>query len=132
MNKQQRLRNVAEGLLAGLVAVGFDGPFRWAHHQWEGAFYKAWRDWPPASRNPEYFPRFKVGGSADGRISQARELLWEVKRTSPFHGYDQQPLNPSPMGLDPQEYLAIRAEGATPQEWMALARTFLAEMNPAD
>lgn len=43
MTKQQKLRNTAEGLLAGLAGVGFACPWTWAHHQWEGAFYRAWR-----------------------------------------------------------------------------------------
>ncbi|MEI2826209.1 MAG: hypothetical protein V9F04_07265 [Dermatophilaceae bacterium] len=36
MNKQQKLRNIAEGLLAGLAAVGYQGPWRWAHHELGG------------------------------------------------------------------------------------------------
>ncbi|GAA4695816.1 hypothetical protein APR04_002610 [Promicromonospora umidemergens] len=92
MNKQQKLRNTAEGLLAGLTAVGFKGPWRWAHHEWEGAFYRAWSDWPPA-RDTEVFRAFQVGGSADGRTSQARDILFTVKSTSPFDGYDRGPLN---------------------------------------
>lgn len=34
MNKQQKLKNTAEGLLGGLAAIGFRGPWRWAHHEW--------------------------------------------------------------------------------------------------
>lgn len=128
MNKQQKLKNTAEGLLAGLAAVGFEGPWRWAHHQWEGAFYHAWRNWP-AARDIKVFRTFRVGGSADGRMSQARDILFAVKSTSPFDGYDRGPLNPAPRGLTPEEYLEIWVEGATPQEWMDLARSFLAEMN---
>jgi hypothetical protein len=128
VNKQQKLKNTAEGLLAGLVAVGFKGPWRWAHHEWEGAFYRAWRMWPPA-RNTQIFRTFQVGGSADGRTSQARDILFAVKSTSPFYGYDRGPLNPAPRGLTPEDYLQISVDGATPQEWTDLARAFLAEMN---
>lgn len=128
MNKQQKLKNTAEGLLAGLAAVGFKGPWHWAHHEWEGAFYRAWRTWPPA-RDAQIFRTFQVGGSADGRTSQARDILFAVKSTSPFDGYDRGPLNPAPKGLTPEEYLEISVEGATPQEWMDLARSFLTEMN---
>lgn len=124
MTKQQRLRNVAEGFLGGGVAVGFEGPFRWAHHQWEGSFYRVWRNWPPAARAPRDFPAFQIGGSANGRTSQARDMLWQIKRTSPFEGFKQQPLNPSPMGLTPEEYLEIWVKGATPDEWKNLARAF--------
>ncbi|GAA3510435.1 hypothetical protein GCM10022262_38090 [Georgenia daeguensis] len=128
LNKQQRLRNAAEGFLAGLVAAGFEGPFTWAHHQWEGPFYRVWNQWPPASRRPQIFPRFQVGGSADGRTSQARDMLWQIKRTSPFAGHKEGPLNPAPNGLTPAEYLEISVEGATPDEWVELARDFLREM----
>lgn len=127
MNKQQKLRNTAEGLLAGLAAVGFEGPWRWAHHEWEAAFYRAWRAWPPAS-NTAYFRKFQVGGSADGRTSQARDILFTVKSTSPFYGYDRGPLNPKPMGMTPEEYLEVWVEGATPQEWMDLAGALLTEL----
>lgn len=128
MNKQQKLRNTAEGLLGGLAAVGFHGPWRWAHHEWEGAFYRAWRDWPPSS-NRDVFRTFRVGGSADGRTSQAREILFTVKSTSPFYGYDREPINTKPMGLTPEEYLDIWVEGARPEEWMTLARGFLVEVD---
>lgn len=128
MNKQQKLRNIAEGFLAGLAAVGYQGPWRWAHHEWEGAFYQAWREWPPSS-NGDAFRTFRVGGSADGRTSQAREILFAVKRTSPFYGYSQTSINPKPMGLTPEEYLDIWVDGASPQEWMALATKFLAEID---
>lgn len=130
MNKQQKLRNTAEGLLAGLAAIGFQGPWRWAHHQWEGAFYQAWGAWPPA-KNVQAFRTFRVGGSTDGRTSQARDILFTIRRTSPFASYDCEPLNPAPHGLTPEEYLEIWVEGATPQEWMGLARAFLAEMGEA-
>lgn len=129
MNKQQRLRNAAEGFLAALVAVGFEGPFRWAHHQWEGSFYRAWRNWAPAVRTPRDFPKFGLGGSADGRTSQARDMLWQIKKTSPFDGFDRQPLNASPMGMTPEEYLESWVEGATPEEWKELARAFLENMS---
>lgn len=127
MNKQQKLKNTAEGFLAGLVAVGFEGPWRWAHHQWEGPFYRAWAKWPPSS-DTTVFRKFQVGGAADGRSSQARDLLFAVKSTSPFDGYDRSPLNAAPRGLTPEEYLEIWVEGATPQEWKDLARLFLTEI----
>lgn len=128
MNKQQKLKNTAEGLLAGLAAIGFEGPWRWAHHEWEGAFYRAWRTWPPAGDDAT-FRTFEVGGSADGRTSQARDILFALKGTSPFAGYDQRSLNHAPAGLTPEEYLEVSVEGASPQEWMDLARSFLKEMN---
>lgn len=128
MNKQQRLRNIAEGLLGGLAAVGFEGPWVWPHHRWEGAFYRAWRSWPPSTRS-DVFRTFKVGGSADGRTSQGRDILFSVKRTSPFAEFRSMPLTQEPMGLSPEEYLEIWVEGATPQEWMDLARLFLQEMD---
>jgi hypothetical protein len=128
MNKQQRLRNCAEGFLGGLAAVGFEGPFRWAHHQWELSFYWAWDRWAPATRSPRTFPTFQVGGSANGRTSQAREILWTINRNSPFDGYDKGPLNVAPRSLTPSEYLEDYVEGASPAEWMELARAFLAKM----
>lgn len=128
MNKQQKLKNTAEGFLGGLAASGFTGPWRWAHHEWEGAFYRAWGSWAPAS-DTAVFRAFRGGGSANGRTSQARDLLFSMKSTSPFNGYNQGPLNPTPFGLTPEEYLEIWVEGATPREWMDLARTFLVEMD---
>jgi hypothetical protein len=128
MNKRQKLRNIAEGFLAGLAAVGFQGPWRWAHHEWEGAFYRACREWPPSSR--DVFRKFGVGGSADGQTSQAREIPLTVKGTSPFYGFDQKPINAKPMWLTPEEYLDVWVEGSSPQEWMALATRFLAVMEP--
>ncbi len=127
INKQQKLKNTAHGLLAGMVAIGFEGPWRWAHHQWEGPFYRVWRAWPPAS-NTECFRTFQVGGSANGRTSQARDILFAVNRTSPFDGFNREPLNKHPMGMSPQEYLEDYVEGATPQEWMDLAAALLAEL----
>lgn len=132
MTKQQRLRNVAEGFLAGLVAAGFDGPFRYSHLDWELPFYRAWRAWAPASRPGADFPKFEVGGSADGRTCQVRETLWQVKRTSPFSEYRSQPLTAAPMGLPPEEYLEIWVKEATPQEWVDLARCFLAHLSDSD
>src|ERR1035437_2776731 len=64
MSKTQRLRNAAEGFMGGLLLCGFSGPWVWAHHEWEGAFYKAWRTWPPKDRAPKSFPTFKLGGGA--------------------------------------------------------------------
>lgn len=82
VTKTQKLRNLAEGFMAALVECGYRGPWRWAHHQWEGAFYRVWNDWEPHSS--DVFPRLELGGSANGRSSQARAILWELKRTSPF------------------------------------------------
>lgn len=125
MTKQQRLRNAGERFLAGLAAVGFSGPFEWSHHQWEGAFYRAWNQWPPASRTPAVFPRFAVGGASDGRTSQARDMLWQIKTTSPFHDFRNSELTTTPHGLSPAEYLDIWTEGANAEEWQDLARRFL-------
>ena len=122
--KPQRLRNTAEGFMAGLVGAGFDGPFRWAHHQWEGPFYRAWNDWTPRLRQPEEFPRFRVG-AAGGTFSQARELLWQLKRGSPFHAYGTEALPEYPHGLSIEDYLAISVRGASPAEWIALSAGFL-------
>ena len=127
MNKTQRLRNAAEGFMSGLLVCGFTGPWVWAHHEWEGAFYKAWRMWPPKDRTPQLFPTFKLGGGA-GATSQARDMLWQLKRTSPFHDYGTRLFPQEPFGLPPHEYLEIHVEGATPQEWRQLAHSFLAVM----
>jgi hypothetical protein len=127
VTKQQRLRNTAEGLMAGLVANGFPGPFRYSHLHWELPFYRAWARWAPAQRNPSAFPAFEIGGH--GKSSQARELLWQLKRTSPFHGYDNGPLPIQPRGLTVEEYLEIWVSDASPQEWIALAADFLAELD---
>jgi len=127
VDKQQKLRNTAEGLLAGLIAIGFQGPWRWSHHRWEEAFCQAWGAWEPA-KDPQVFRTFSMGGSANGRTSQAREIFSAVKRTSPFAEYNREPLNRAPRGLTPEDYLATCVEGATPQEWMDLARAFLQEM----
>jgi hypothetical protein len=113
----------AEGFMAGLVACGYRGPWRWSHLDWELSFYRVWRDWPPQQRAPERFPRFELGGH--GRTSQARDMLWQLTRTSPFHQYRDQPLPEQPMGFSPQEYLEIRADAASPDEWVALAAAFL-------
>ncbi|GGB23220.1 hypothetical protein GCM10011492_11340 [Flexivirga endophytica] len=128
MTKQQRLRNTAEGLMAGLVANGFRGPFRYSHLDWELPFYRAWARWAPPQRNPSTFPAFEIGGH--GRTSQARELLWQLKRTSPFHEYNRELLPVAPRGLTPEEYLEIWVTDALPQEWIALAARFLAELKP--
>ncbi|GAB3438973.1 hypothetical protein GCM10027517_11840 [Phycicoccus ginsengisoli] len=131
MTKTQRLRNCAEGFMGGLVEAGFPGPWRWAHHQWEGAFYSAWRNWAPATRNPKLFPTFKVGGGG-GASSQARDMLWQLKSTSPFHDHDRAPLNRHPRGMTASEYLEIHVEGASAQEWQELAASFLAGMRRHD
>lgn len=120
----------AEGFMAGLVASGYRGPWRWAHHQWEHAFYGAWSEWPPVGRAPQDFPRFRLGGGA-GPTSQARDMLWQLKRTSPFHEYQSDPLPEEMFGLTPVEYLEIHADAARPDEWIALADAFLREMREA-
>lgn len=129
MNKQQRLRNTAEGFMGGLVANGFYGPWRWNNLDWELAFYNAWRAWPPQQRDPQSFPRFELGGNRTS--SQAREMLWQLKSTSPFHNYENDPFPAEPKNLTPVEYLEIWADGATPEEWIALAAAFLREMELA-
>lgn len=123
MTKPQRLRMTAEGFIAGLVACGYRGPWRWNNLDWELSFYRVWRDWPPQQRSPEQFPNFELGGH--GRTSQARDMLWQLKRTSPFHQYRDQPLPEEPMGLSPREYLEIWADAASPDEWITLAAAFL-------
>lgn len=114
--------------MAGLVAAGFQGPFKYSHLTWELPFYRAWARWAPARRNPAAFPLFEVGGH--GRSSQPRELLWQLKRTSPFHGYDTDSLPASPRGLTAEEYLEIWVSGASPEEWISLAKDFLVELDP--
>lgn len=125
MTKTQRLRNAAEGFMAGLVLAGFEGPFRWAHHQWEGPFMRAWNRWGPRA-DTAVMPSFQVGGT--GRQSQGRDMLWQLARTSPFHDFASEPLNQTPRGLDPAEYIEISVEGADADQWRELAEDFLAEM----
>lgn len=112
--------------MAALVECGYRGPWRWAHHQWEGAFYRVWNGWKPHTNSA--FPRLEVGGSANGRSSQARAILWELKRTSPFYEHDAKPLTVKPHGMTPREYLDVWCEGASADEWVALATGFLEEM----
>ncbi len=126
MTKQQRLRNTAEGLMAGLVECGFRGPAHWSNLDWELPFMKAWGDWYPKSRAPQDFPVFKVGGYRTS--SEPRELLWQLKRTSPFAGGWTNELTDEPFGLIPREYLEIWVGGASPDEWIGLAESFLALM----
>ncbi|NRQ51727.1 hypothetical protein [Aeromicrobium stalagmiti] len=113
MNKTQRLRNTADGFMAALVANGFRGPWRWSHLDWELPFYQAWDTWPPQRRNPNDFPTIKLGGS--GSSSQGRELLWQLKRTSPFHAYADEPLTEHPLGVMSREVVpfcgASRSDG---------------------
>ena len=127
MNKQQRLRNAAEGFMAGLVANGFRGPWRWSNLDWELPFYQVWNDWEPQRTFPKAFPRFEIGGHATS--SEGREMLWQLKRTSPFHGFRDGELPMEPLGLPPEEYLEIWVEGAAPDQWIALAASFLREVN---
>lgn len=112
--------------MAGLVANGFRGPWRWSNMDWERAFYIAWRDWPPRQRELNTFPSFETGGHRT--TSQARDMLWQLKRTSPFSDYQTERFPLEPMGLTPEDYLEIWAKGALPDEWIALAKAFLVEM----
>lgn len=112
--------------MAALVECGYRGPWRWPHHQWEGAFYRVWEAWDPHSF--DVFPRLQLGGSASGRSSQARAILWELKRTSPFYEHDTKTLTANPRGMTPREYLETWCEGATADEWVSLADAFLREM----
>lgn len=123
MNKQQRLRNAAEGFMAALVECGFRGPVHWSNLDWELPFLQAWHQWEPAGRSPRDFPKFEIGGYRSS--SEPREMLWQLKRTSPFENGWNQTLTDQPHGLTPREYLEISAKGATPDEWIDLARTFL-------
>lgn len=123
LEKPQKLRNTAEGFMAGLAAAGYTGPLHWRNLQWELDFYDAWRSWEPKDRSPEYFRVFELDGH--GRTSQGRELLWQLdKRTSPFQDY-RTGINPQPRGLDPREFIRLNVKGATPDEWIELARSFL-------
>jgi hypothetical protein len=130
MTKQQRLRTTAEGFVAGLVACGYRGPWRWSHLDWELPFYRVWRQWSPQQHTPTLFPIFEVGGH--GRTCEPREMLWQLKRTSPFHDLHNSGLPTEPFGLTPREYLEIHADTATPDEWIALASAFLAEVDHRD
>ena len=56
------------------------------------------------------------------------DMLWQLKRTSPFHTYNSQPLTTSPMGLAPREYLEIWVDAAAPGDWEDLANSFLEVM----
>lgn len=127
MTKQQRLRTTAEGFMAGLLACGYRGPWRWSHLTWELPFYQAWRDWPPPRRTPNLFPSFEPGGV--GKSSEPRNMLFQLKQTSPFHYYQDEELPAEPLGLTPREYLEIWAGIATADEWIALASTFLTHIN---
>jgi hypothetical protein len=126
MNKQQRLRNAAEGFMAGLVANGYTGPFRYSNLDWELPFYRAWDRWEPPRRNRADFPSFRLGGARS--TSEPREMLWQLKRTSPFNLYASERLPTHPMGLTAEEYLEIWAKGADPTEWIALGADFLDEL----
>jgi len=78
------------------------------------------------TERPRAFPRFEIGGH--GQTSQAREMLWELKRTSPFHRYEYEPLPEQPLGLSPREYVEIWADTARPEDWVALATALLHNM----
>lgn len=112
--------------MAGLVACGFRGPVRWSNLDWEFSFIKAWGAWPPKSRSPRDFPTFKTG--ATGTSSEPRELLWQLKRTSPYAGGWRNELTVEPHGLSPHDYLEIWVAGASPDEWIELAESFLSLM----
>lgn len=72
MTKTQRVRVTAEGFMAGLVVSGYRGPWRWSNLNWEHAFYRAWRDWPPPLRTPEDFPRLELGGHFSTQLGHGR------------------------------------------------------------
>ena len=127
MTKTQKLRNLAEGFVAALVECGCRGPWKWAHHQWEGPFYRVWAEWEPHSG--DVFPKLELGGSANGRSSQARDILRELKSTSPFANYQTGPLTTHPSGMAAREYLDLWCDGATADEWVGLASAFLTEMD---
>jgi hypothetical protein len=55
-------------------------------------------------------------------------MLWQLKSTSPFHGFRDEPLPLEPRGLPAAEYLDIWVEGATAAQWTQLASTFLDAM----
>jgi len=112
--------------MAALVECGFQRPWRWAHHEWEGAFNRVWSQWGP--HKSEVFPRLAAGGSADGRTSEARAILWELKRTSPFAEFKTERLAHTPFGMTAREYLTEWCEGAAADEWVELAGAFLVEM----
>jgi hypothetical protein len=126
MTKPQRLGMTADAFMAALVACGFKGPWRWSNVDWEPSFRRVWHDWPPQQRDPDRFPSFRLGGH--GRTSEPRELLWQLKRTSPFHNLRENPLTDQPFGLSPREFLEIWADAARPDEWVALAHAFLDDM----
>ena len=115
--------------MAGLVANGFRGPWRWNNLDWEFAFYKAWREWPPQQRDPKSFPVFQIGGTRT--TSEGREMLWQLKSTSPFSDYEKEELPMLLRGLTPEEYLQISVRGASSDEWVSLAKSFLAQMEGA-
>ena len=124
--KHQRLRGTADGFMAALVECGYRGPWRWSNLDWELPFYQVWNAWEPRKRTPKLFPKFGIGPSAT--TSQGREMLWQLKRTSPFHGYADEQLTRSPFGLTPRDFLEIWAKEATPDEWVELAAGFLEQM----
>lgn len=109
MNKQQRLRNTAEGFMAALVEYGFRGPIRWSNLDWELPSMQAWDNWAPAARSPKDFPNFQIGWH--GTSSTPRELLWQLKRA----------FDADSVGMTPREYLQVWAKGASPHEWVELA-----------
>lgn len=125
MNKTQRLRNTAEGFMAGLVANGYTEPFS-DRGDWEFAFRKAWDAWPAKDRNPKDFPKFGI--SAYCGVSEPRNMIWQLMQTSPFVDYENG-LNQEPRGFTPEDYLETFVEGATADEWIGLAAAFLREMD---
>ena len=64
VTKQQRLRNAAEGFMAGLVANGYVGPFKHSHLNWELPFYRAWAQWEPARETQPNSHRSRSAGTA--------------------------------------------------------------------
>lgn len=112
--------------MAGLVVCGYRGSWRWNDLNWELVFYKAWRAWPPSVVYSLQLPLFAVRGL--GTSSHGRDRLRQLKATSPFPQYREQPQPPRPLGLAPVEYLKIWVEAASPPKWIARSAAFLEEM----
>lgn len=79
--------------------------------------------------NAQSFPRFELGGEQDElagpRCGNSSPLpLFTIIENEPFPA--------EPKNLTPVEYLETWANGATPQEGVALAAAFLREMQIAD
>ena len=80
--------------MAGLVADGFLGPFRYSHLTWE-LLLPGLGQVGARAAEPLRVPRFRDRRTRKDK-SQPCELLWQLKRTSPFQAYDHEPLPLSP------------------------------------